>query len=97
MKGYWLILKAQVTDHEAQGEYARLWEPIAERYQARINPLAAPPALKEARASQQVLVVEFPSLELAVACYDDPAYREAATFALRASDRELLILRGELA
>jgi hypothetical protein len=35
MKGYWLILGAEVTDQEAQ-EYGGLWAPIA-------RPAARPP------------------------------------------------------
>lgn len=49
MKGYWLILGTEVSNQEAQAKYGRLWKPIAEKYQARINPLGTPPALKEAR------------------------------------------------
>ena len=43
-----------------------------------------------------MIVVEFPSLELAKACYADPAYVEARRFALRASNRILVIFGGEL-
>lgn len=96
MKGYWLILGTEISDQEAQSEYGKLWKPIAEKYQARINPLKTPPLLKEARDAHRVVIVEFPSYELARACYDDPAYEEARRFALQASNRELLILSGEL-
>ncbi|OWV77158.1 hypothetical protein ATY76_04210 [Rhizobium sp. R339] len=97
MKGYWLIIGTEISDQEAQREYGKLWKPIGEKYNARINPLEVPPALKEARDAHRVTIVEFPSYELATACYDDPAYQEACRFALRASNRELLILKGELA
>lgn len=97
MKGYWLILGTEISDQVAQSEYGRLWKPIAEKYQAKLNPQKVPPSLKEARDAHRVIVVEFPSLELAKACYSDPAYEEARRFALRASNRELLIFEGELA
>ncbi len=38
MKGYWLILGTEITDQAAQNDYNRLWAPIAEKYQARLNP-----------------------------------------------------------
>ena len=38
--------------------------------------------------------MEFPSLEQAKACYDDPAYPEAMRFAPQMSKRELLVFRG---
>jgi uncharacterized protein (DUF1330 family) len=96
MKGYWLILGTEVTDQEAQREYGRLWAPIAQRYQARINPTSVPPALKEARDISRVIIVEFPSHEAAVECYEDPAYQEARDAALKASKRTLVILAGGL-
>lgn len=97
MKGYWLIVGTEVSDPEAQGEYGRLWKPIAEAYQARINPLDVPPDLREARDARRIVVVEFPTHEMAVACYEDPRYAEARDFALKAAKRELIILKGDLA
>lgn len=97
MKGYWLIVGTSIGDQAAQEEYGRLWAPIAQKYQARLNPTRVPPLLKEARDAARVAVVEFPSYELAQACYDDPAYQEALAFALKASKRTLVILQGDLA
>jgi uncharacterized protein (DUF1330 family) len=96
MKGYWLIIGTQVSDQGAQAEYARLWQPIAEKYQARIKPVPNPGFLREARDAHRVVIVEFPSYDLAQACYEDPAYEEARAFALRASSRELLVFEGNL-
>jgi uncharacterized protein (DUF1330 family) len=97
MKGYWLILGTEVTDQAAQSDYGRLWGPIAQKYQARLNPTKVPPLLMEARNTARVVIVEFPSYEMARACYADPAYEEARVFALRASKRDLLIFEGEIA
>jgi uncharacterized protein (DUF1330 family) len=97
MKGYWLILGTEITDQVAQDEYNKLWAPIAEKYQARLNTTKVPPLLKEARNTSRVLIAEFPSYELAKACYEDPAYQEARQFALKASKRDLLIIEGDLA
>ena len=96
MKGYWLIIGTEISDQEAQAEYGRLWKPIGEKYQARLNPVKEAPVLAEGRDARRMIVVEFPSLELAKACYADPAYDEARRFALRASNRILVIFGGEL-
>ena len=96
MKGYWIILGADVTDPQAQQEYARLWAPIGERYGAVLKVLDAE-VLKEARDSRRVLAVEFASYAQAKACYEDPAYTEAKAFALRAANRQLIIIEGVLA
>jgi len=97
MKGYWLILGTEITDQVAQDEYNRLWAPIAEKYQARLNPTKVPPLLKEARDTARGIIAEFPSYEMAKACYEDPAYQEARQFALQASQRDLLIFEGDIA
>ena len=96
LKGYWLILGAEVSDQEAQKEYGALWAPIAQRYEARL--IAGSDAVKliEARDAARVLLVEFPSFAAAQACYDDPDYERARAFALLASKRSLVLLRGEL-
>lgn len=96
MKGYWIILGADVTDPQAQVEYGRLWKPIGEKYGATLKLLGAE-ALKEADGASRVLAVEFESYAQAKACYEDPAYAEAKVFALRASRRQLIIIEGLLA
>src|SRR5581483_1492967 len=97
MKGYWIILGTAVSDEAAQQEYGRLWGPIGEKYQARLRPATSTPLLKEKRDTARIVVVEFPSLETAKACYDDRAYQDAMKFALKASKRDLIIFEGELA
>ena len=96
MKGYWIILGTAVTDQAAQEEYGRLWRPIAERYDAKINPAKVPPVLKEARDTARVIIVEFPTYDAALACYEDPAYQEAKKMANKAARRDLLIIKAEI-
>ncbi len=96
MKGYWLILGGAVTDQAAQEEYGRLWAPIAARYGARLVRDAASLDLKEGRDTARVLLVEFPDIAAARACYADPAYAAACEHARNASRRDLLILEGDL-
>jgi uncharacterized protein (DUF1330 family) len=97
MKGYWLILGSDVRDGAAQEQYAALWKPVAARFGATVRVLDASAVLREARATRRVVVVEFPSVESARECYADPGYQDAMQFALAASDRELLIIEGNLA
>ena len=72
MKGYSLILGAEVTDQEAQKEYGALWAPLAQQYEARLINNSDAVKLVEARDAFRVLLVEFPSFAAAQACYDDP-------------------------
>lgn len=97
MKGYWLILAGKITNNEAQAEYGRLWGPIATKYGARVLRDERLVEIREARDTVRTLLVEFPSIEAARACYDDPAYTEAAKWAVQASTRDLVIFEGEVA
>ncbi|MEK6348194.1 MAG: DUF1330 domain-containing protein [Burkholderia sp.] len=97
MKGYWVVLGGDVTDADAQKQYGALWAPIAEKYQAKLKVLDAATVLAEAVGTKRVLLVEFPSLDAARACYADSAYQEAKAVALKAYQRELLIVEGDFA
>lgn len=96
MKGYWLILGSAITDAAAQEAYGRLWAPIAARYGARLVKDAPALELKEARDVSRVLLVAFPDVAAARACYADPDYAAAMALALKASSRTLLIVEGDL-
>lgn len=93
MAGYW-ILRGTVKDQEAFDEYARLWGPIAERYGVRYLAAGGRHETREGVDHERVVIVEFSSYEQAVACYDDPEYRESLPFAFKAYDRELVIVEG---
>lgn len=97
MKGYWIVLGSDITDPAAQAAYGKLWAPIAEKYGAKLRSVDAAAVLLEAGSAKRVALVEFPSLAQAKACYADPSYEEAKQYALKASNRALLIVEGELA
>ncbi|MEI4486474.1 DUF1330 domain-containing protein [Frigidibacter sp. MR17.14] len=96
MKGYWLILGTEVTDPAAQADYGRLWAPIAARHGAVVRRGAEAPRMLEALDKSRCLLVEFPSLAAAQACYDDPDYVAARKVAATAAQRELVIFGGEI-
>ncbi|WP_353474917.1 DUF1330 domain-containing protein [Salipiger sp. H15] len=96
MKGYWLVLGTNVTDVEAQAEYGRLWAPVAAKYGARVLRGDDAPKMLEAGDKSRILLVEFESLAVAQACYDDPDYQAARAFAMKAARRELVIFAAEL-
>lgn len=97
MKGYWIVLGSPVTDIEAQRLYADLWAPIAAQYHARLIADGGSLALLEGEGIARLLLVEFPSLAVARACYEDPDYAAAKVQALAASNRTLIILEGAIA
>jgi uncharacterized protein (DUF1330 family) len=97
MKGYWIVLGSDIADQQAQHEYAKLWTPLAAKYGAQLKALDAPTVLLEVQSTRRLTIVEFPTYEQAKACYADPAYVDAKVHALNASEREVLLLKGDLA
>ena len=84
MAGYWIVRASAATDQAAAETYGKLWAPIAKRYEAKILASKGPHETVEGEDSPRTLIIEFPSYEMALACYNDPDYTEAAEYALAA-------------
>ena len=95
MSAYWLA-RAKVVDPVQYKRYTDLVPPIIAKYQGRI--LARGGRHETLEGSDQFhrfVVIEFPSLELAVACHRSQAYQDAAAFRLAgAGINELTIVEG---
>lgn len=96
MAGYWIVRSSAIEDQAAFDEYAQRWLPIAGKYGASI--VAGREGRHETREGDpypRVLLVEFPSYESALACYEDPDYQAALPFARDAyARRELVIVES---
>ena len=92
-KGYW-IAHGTVTDPEAYKAYqAANAEPLA-RYGARFLVRGGARAVMEGEARPRTVVIEFPSIEAARACYEDPAYQPARALRAPVSQADLIIVEG---
>ena len=93
MSAYW-IAHVAVTDEEAYGRYAALATGAIEAHGGEFLARAGRHRQLEGRDRARNVVVRFPSLEDAVACYESPAYREALEHARRAAERDLVVVEG---
>ena len=92
-KGYW-IGRVGVSDPDAYRNYvAANAEPFA-RFGAKFLVRGGPFECVEGEARERNVVIEFPSLEAARACYDDPAYARAKSFRAAASAADIIIVEG---
>jgi uncharacterized protein (DUF1330 family) len=94
MAGYWIVRGEAIKDQAAFDEYGKAWGPIAKRFGARVLVGGKRHQVREGADCARVVVVEFPSYEQAIACYDDPEYRKAILAAHRAYTRDLVIVEG---
>ena len=94
MAGYWIVRASASTDAESAATYAKLWKPIAEKYEAKVLASQGAHETVEGEDRPRNLIIEFPSYQMALDCYNDPEYTDAAYHALKAYDRELVIIEG---
>lgn len=93
MSAYW-IAHAEVTDADRYGEYARRATGAIEGHGGRFLARGGRHAQLEGNDRARNVLVEFPSLDAAVACYNSPAYQEALSYARDASVRDLVVVEG---
>ena len=93
MAAYW-IAHVTVTDADAYGEYARRATGAIEAHGGEFLARGTRTVWLEGRERARNVVVRFPSVEDAEACYRSEAYREALAFARGAAERDLCIVEG---
>ncbi|SCY56928.1 DUF1330 domain-containing protein [Rhizobium sp. NFACC06-2] len=92
-KGYW-IARVDVRDSERYKDYVTTAKPAFERFSA--NFLARGGALieLEGKARARNVVIEFPSVQHAIDCYNSPEYQAAAKIRQEVADAEMMIVEG---
>ncbi|MGI9258437.1 MAG: DUF1330 domain-containing protein [Gammaproteobacteria bacterium] len=95
MPAYWLA-RAKVNDPVEYKRYTDLVPGILDKFEGKV--LARGGRQQQLEGEEFYLrhiVVEFPSLEQAVACHESPEYQEARKFRLDGvGDNELVIVEG---
>lgn len=92
-KGYW-IARLDVTDMEQYRQYvAANAAPLAE-YGARFIVRGGTSESTEGTPRQRNVVVEFPSYEVALACYRSAGYQAAIQLRQHVASADFLIIEG---
>ena len=76
-KAYWVVTYRSVKKPEVWKAYAKLAVPAIEGAGGRFLALSNPTKVYESGMNERVVLVEFDSIDNAVACHDTPAYKEA--------------------
>jgi uncharacterized protein (DUF1330 family) len=92
-KGYW-IANVDVRDAAVYDQYrAANAKPFAD-YGAKFLVRGAIADVREGTSRPRIVVIEFPSLADAVACYESDAYQAAKEIRASVSDGTLVIIEG---
>jgi uncharacterized protein (DUF1330 family) len=93
MPAYW-IAHVEVTDPDGYGKYAKLAGPAIASFGGKFLARGGKHVQLEGNDRARNVVVEFPDLATAEACYRSPAYQEALSHAQGASTRDLVLVEG---
>ena len=93
MVAYW-VARVNVTDPDAYAAYAKLATTALQSYGGKFLARGGRVVTLEGEDFARSVVVEFPSFDDAVACYNSPAYREALALQEGAAIRNLSIVEG---
>ena len=92
-KGYW-IAHVDVDDMDVYKNYIAAIQGSFAKFGARYLVRGSPPSHTEGTNRPRTVVIEFPSLEAARACYESAGYQEAKQHRLKSASADLLVIEG---
>ena len=92
-KAYW-IARIDVRDPEVYKKYVETGRPAYQRYNAKFLARGGRTEVLEGPARGRNVIIEFASMEDALACYNSPEYTEARKIRQSVSDGEFLLVEG---
>jgi uncharacterized protein (DUF1330 family) len=93
-KAYWISCYRSISKPDALAAYAKLAGPAINAAGGKFLVRGMPAKSLEAGVNQRTVIVEFDSLDRAVAAYDSPAYKEALRALGDGAERDLRIVEG---
>ena len=93
-KAYWVSAYRAVHSPEKHAAYAALAGPALTAAGGRFLARGMPAKVYESGMNQRVVILEFDSVEQAVAAHDSPAYQAALDALGDGADREIRIIEG---
>ncbi|MBX9464903.1 MAG: DUF1330 domain-containing protein [Aquamicrobium sp.] len=92
-KGYW-IAHVDVREPERYKDYVSTAKPAFERFGARFLARGGASQAMEGAGRARNVVIEFPSMQAALDCYNSPEYQAAKAIRVTVADGEITIVEG---
>lgn len=92
-KGYW-IARVDIRDPERYKDYVATAKPAFERYGANFLARGGDYHAMEGTARARNVVIEFPSVQAALDCYNSPEYQAAKAIRVTVAEAEMVIVEG---
>jgi uncharacterized protein (DUF1330 family) len=93
-KAYWINFFRKVNDPAKVAAYVKLAGPVMQASGAKFLVRGEPAKVYEAGLMMRTVVIEFESVEKAIAVHDSPGYQEALRALGDGAERDLRIVEG---
>ena len=94
-KAYWISAYQSISDNDALAAYDKLAGPSLTAAGGKFLARGVPVAVKESGLQQRTVLIEFESVEAALAAYNSPGYKEAlVALGSNAVVRDIRIIEG---
>lgn len=93
-KAYWISFYREVSDPAKLAAYGKLGAPAIEAAGGRFLARGVAAQVYEAGLKERTVVIEFDSVEQAIAAHDTPAYKDALATLEGGAVRDLRIVAG---
>ncbi|HSX94463.1 MAG TPA: DUF1330 domain-containing protein [Hydrogenophaga sp.] len=93
-KAYWMATYRSISDPAALAAYAQLAGPALQAFGARFLARGMPAQVYEAAVQQRAVLIEFDSVDQAIAAHDSSAYQEALQALGDGAERDIRIIEA---
>jgi len=93
-KGYWITIYHSVSNSAVLAEYAKHAGPAIQAAGGRFLARGVPAKVYEQGVAERVVIIEFDSVQKAVAAYESAAYQAALRLLGNAVEREIRMVEG---
>jgi uncharacterized protein (DUF1330 family) len=93
-KGYFVVTYRKINNPDAWAAYAKLAAPAIQQAGGRFVVRGMPAKTYEKGMNERVVIVEFDSVQKALAAHDSPGYQEALRALGNGAERDFRIVEG---
>ncbi len=93
-KAYWISAYRTITDPAAMAAYGKLAGPAIQAAGGRFLARGMPAKVYEAGLEQRAVLIEFDSIEMAIAAHDSPGYQAALKALGNGAERDIRIVEA---
>jgi uncharacterized protein (DUF1330 family) len=94
MKAYWIAVYKEMKNPENIKKYGEKATPAIKKYNGKILARGGKVKTIEGDVSPRTVLIEFPTMEDAIKCYNSDEYQEAMKIGKREFNRHIQIVEG---